>query len=115
MGKHLILDVHSNDYERMNNKDFVRDFLNKCVELINMRKLIEPVVVEGATYNPGVTGFVIIETSHISIHTFSNVSRFNMDIYSCKTFDPESVKSFVLESFQQSRILKNEFLKRIDT
>ena len=35
----------------------------------------------------GVTGFVIIAESHISIHTFPRKNYVNIDIFSCRPFD----------------------------
>jgi len=46
----------------------------------------------------GVSGFVIIAESHISIHTFPEKGYFSIDIFSCKEFDIpaalEIIKSF---------------------
>ena len=35
----------------------------------------------------GVSGFVLIAESHISIHTFPHRQYVNIDIFSCKSFD----------------------------
>lgn len=114
MGKHLIIDVECFDNVRMKSKSHVKTFLNKCVEKVNMRKLIEPIVMDGAGYNPGVTGFVVIETSHISIHTFLNTNRINMDLYSCRDFDETMIKHYLMYFFKKSRILNNHLVYRED-
>jgi S-adenosylmethionine decarboxylase len=55
-----------------------------------MTRITEPKVLE---YNgpveedAGVSGFVIIAESHISIHTFPRRNYVNVDIFSCKSFD----------------------------
>ena len=115
MGKHLILDIECFDNDKMNNKNHIKNFLNKCVEKVKMRKLIEPIVLDGANYNAGVTGFVVIETSHISIHTFLSNNRINMDLYSCKDFDENSIKHYLLYYFKKSRILNNHLVYREDS
>ena len=39
----------------------------------------------------GVSGFVLIAESHISIHTFVERHYVNIDIFSCKDFDADQV------------------------
>ena len=55
-----------------------------------MTRITEPNVIEynGPNYDDaGVSGFVIIAESHISIHTFPRRNYVNIDIFSCKAFD----------------------------
>lgn len=61
--------------------------LKKIPKKINMGTLSEPIVLDGAKHNPGATGFVIIEFSHIAIHTFEKTNKISIDIFSCKAFD----------------------------
>jgi S-adenosylmethionine decarboxylase len=37
----------------------------------------------------GITGFCIINTSHVSIHTWPLQKFFSMDVFSCSDFNPE--------------------------
>lgn len=101
MGKHLILDCSG-----ANNISFedVFQMLEILPGKIGMNELTKPYVVKGADYNPGYTGFVIIEQSHISIHTFTNSDLVAIDVYSCKDFDEEIVLKFI----------KNKKIKIID-
>ena len=70
----------------------VERFLRDCPAALGMTRLCEPQVV---TYNgtkaedSGVSGFVIIAESHISIHTFPRRDYVNIDVFSCKWFDNE--------------------------
>lgn len=69
--------------------------------------------------NRGVTGIVVIETSHISFHCWDEVSPalIQMDVYSCKNFDPNRVINallkFGLESYDILNIDRNNELKVI--
>jgi S-adenosylmethionine decarboxylase len=38
----------------------------------------------------GISGFVIIAESHISVHTFPRKSYVNIDIFSCQSFDKDA-------------------------
>ena len=48
------------------------------------------------TGNRGVTGFAIIETSHIAIHVWdeSSPALVQLDIYSCSNIDTEEIFKF---------------------
>ena len=88
IGIHLIIDGilrHSVDME------MGRRILIELPALIGMKILAGPLVVEGVHENPGWTGFVIIDKSHIAIHTFYKGNGVSIDVFSCKTFDEEVV------------------------
>ena len=56
-----------------------------------------------ATSNPldaGYSGFVIIATSHVSLHVWPAYKMVNMDIFSCEHFDQESVVRYATMKFQ---------------
>ena len=78
-----------------------KNWLRKLVEIIDMKILIEPVAkfcdTEG---NEGVTGTVVIETSHASIHVWHKEEQpvIKMDVYSCKDFTVQSVVDYVKET-----------------
>ena len=46
----------------------------------------------------GTTGFVVISTSHISIHTWQMRNFFQLDVFSCKDFDAEKAINFIKEN-----------------
>ena len=87
---HLVIDGYRGDTAKMWDADRIRDFLTDCPDTLGMNRITEPKVLE---YNApkaedsGVSGFVIIAESHISIHTFPNRNYANIDIFSCRPFD----------------------------
>ena len=48
----------------------------------------------------GVSGFVIIAESHISIHTFPKRNYVNIDIFSCKSFDNDRALADAKDLFE---------------
>jgi len=52
----------------------------------------------------GVSGFVIIAESHISVHTFPEKQYFSIDIFSCKEFDQDKALEFIKEFFKTDRL-----------
>jgi S-adenosylmethionine decarboxylase len=86
-GEHITLDCYGCDYEGLMSKEKIIDFLNKSVETLGMKKLGEPVIyyAEPKIKDPGgYSAFVVIEESHISIHTFGKRKFCTIDFYSCK-------------------------------
>ena len=68
----------------------VRSFLTEYPDNLGMTRITDPNVIEynGPNHDDaGVSGFVIIAESHISIHTFPRRNYVNIDIFSCKAFD----------------------------
>ena len=80
----------------------VRTILEQLPPLIDMRILAGPFVVEGMPYNPGITGFAIIDFSHISVHTFTDCDYVMVDIFSCKAYDLGVVRGFLGGLFGRS-------------
>lgn len=87
---------------------FVEEWLAELVDRIGMKVLSGPhaeyVAVPG---NRGVTGVVIIETSHIAIHVWDEFepSLVQLDVYTCGPFDP----GIVFDHFEQFEPVKVEY------
>ena len=105
---HLVIDGFGGDTGKMWDVELVRRFLNNYPDALGMTRITEPRVLEYQAPKPedsGVTGFVIIAESHISIHTFPERAYVNVDLFSCRAFDHQraldDVKSlFALEDVQ---------------
>jgi S-adenosylmethionine/arginine decarboxylase-like enzyme len=63
--------------------------------------------------NKGLTGVVIIETSHIAVHIWDEVDPglLQMDVYSCADFNPQDIFDKIDEAFDPSK-LEYKFLDR---
>lgn len=100
---HIIIDVTGASNDILNNHSGLTDFLNKLPKVIGMNILHGPTVIQGIPENPGLSGFVIIDFSHISIHTFTKSNQALVDIFSCKPYDQEVASQAVLGYFQVSK------------
>lgn len=102
-GPHLMLDCFG--CKNLNNFELVHSFLDELPGLIGMHKLAPPYIIKQNKPNDqGVTGVVILEESHSSIHTFAQTGLITIDVYSCKDFDPKIVIGFVKEKFTPEKI-----------
>lgn len=99
---HLVIDGYGGDPDKMQDVDLIYRFLDDYPATIGMTKIIRPQVY---TYHGkkaedwGVSGFVLIAESHISIHTFPDRAYVNIDIFSCNEFDPGPSLGEVQETF----------------
>jgi S-adenosylmethionine/arginine decarboxylase-like enzyme len=91
--------------------ELVDSILRELPGMIGMKIIAGPVVVEGNPSNPGWTGFVIIDKSHIAIHTFTEGNRISMDVFSCQSFDADEVERYLLAKISLTRVDKH-FLTR---
>lgn len=117
IGYHLILDgVLLRDLERGE----VEQILSSLPPEIDMQILNGPVIVEGLPRNPGWTGFVIIDKSHIAIHTFKKGNMISVDVFSCKFFKKDKVIELLremlpLKSYNTQLLKRNEKIKSIES
>ncbi len=87
---HLVIDGFGGNTSKMWDDELVRQFLTDYPDTLEMTRITEPNVLVYDAPKPedsGVTGFVIIAESHISIHTFPRKNYVNIDIFSCRAFD----------------------------
>jgi S-adenosylmethionine decarboxylase len=109
-GLHLMLDGYGCDPVKLGSENFVREFLNEFPENIGMTKLMSPHVSRygGAEEsNLGLSGFVLIAESHVSIHTFPDDCCVSIDVFSCKSFDTAAAEREIVEKFRIRRIERN--------
>lgn len=100
--KHIGLDIAECDSEAVSNPSRISDYLRNLVDVLDMKPLSTPVVYPFKGEQPcddGVTGFQIIYTSHVSVHTWSQSRTAYIDVFSCKPFDSERVVEFTRHWF----------------
>ena len=104
---HLLIDGYGGDPERLWDQSFLHNFLDEYPVRLGMTKITRPKVLR---YNApveadsGITGFVVIAESHISVHTFPHRRYVNIDIFSCKSFDSEKALREVQDMFGLQRV-----------
>ena len=104
---HLVIDGYGGNIDKMWDLDLVRDFLYDYPESLDMTRITEPNVLRydaPKSEDSGVSGFVIIAESHISIHTFPRKDYINIDIFSCQPFDHEQALEDVKKTFGLTEI-----------
>lgn len=111
---HLIVDGYGANREILQDEGLIYGVLDSYPEKIGMKKVTPPCVFYYKGSNPqdwGISGFVLIAESHISIHTFVERGYINIDVFSCRDFDARSIIQGLKETFKLKK-MKTYLLKR---
>ena len=107
---HATIDLFKCPSEPLKDIITCRDYLKKCVSLMNMSAVGEPNVFyfRGNTdLESGVTGTQIIAESLISIHTYGEHGAVYVDLFSCNSFDQLKLYKFTVKYFQSEKSYLN--------
>ena len=100
---HLMLELYDCDRELLSNEPLLRHVLDEYPARVGMEKMSPVHLYDIETSNPldaGMSGFVVIAQSHISLHAWPEYGEVDIDICSCKAFSQEDAIAFAKEMFQ---------------
>lgn len=109
-GEHIIFDAYGCSYEKLNDMECCYNTLLDLCEIADMNKIGEPFIIRadgndtlGGKDPGGYSGFLVIQESHISIHTFAKRGFVTIDLYSCKPFEngqTEKIFEYLIDAFE---------------
>jgi len=112
--KHLIVRADIGWCPQEEDLNKISDWIRSLIKKIDMKLLAGPYT----TYvsekgNKGMTSVAIIETSHIALHIWDEVSPglMQLDVYSCANFNPPDVFDKINALFQTIK-MEYKFLDR---
>ncbi len=112
--KHLIVRADIDKCPKQDDLNKISDWIRLLIKKIDMNLLAGPY----STYvnekgNKGMTSVAIIETSHIALHTWDEISPglLQLDVYSCANFNPQDIFNEVDDMFQTIK-MEYKFLDR---
>lgn len=100
---HLMLELYGCDHELLMNEPLLRRVLDEYPGRVGMEKVSPVHLYDIETSNPldaGMSGFVVIAQSHISLHAWPEYKEVDIDICSCQEFSQEDAIAFAKEVFQ---------------
>jgi len=100
---HVMLDLYGCNPELLADEAFLRNVLEEYPNRIDMIKVGPAELRYIKTSSPlddGYSGFVIIATSHVSLHAWAPYKMINIDVFSCEDFSIKDVVAFACETFQ---------------
>ena len=104
---HLMLELYGCDRQLLENETLVHRVLDEYPARVAMEKVSPVHLYQIETSNPldaGLSGFVVIAQSHISLHAWPEYGEVDIDICSCKDFSAEDAIAFAKEMFQSDDI-----------
>ncbi len=101
--QHVMIDLYGCDSVLLEDEALLRQVLDEYPDVIGMEK-VSPVelrhIKTSNTLDDGFSGFVIIATSHVSLHAWPPYGMVNLDIFSCEPFNVSDVLLFAITKFQ---------------
>lgn len=114
-GYHLALDLYDCDPKAVGSLEVCYRYLDTLPEIIKVDKQAPPYVVytDAQRYpdKAGLSGWIPIVESGVSIHTLTPTNFVSVDVYSCKEFNVEEIKLFTVKTFSP-RTVEEKFLLR---
>ncbi len=102
LGTHITWDVYNCNADALSYTPTVKKVLNAIVEELELSKVNESF----KQFEPiGVTGFILLEESHVSIHTWPEHQFSAVDIFSCKPFDAKKIQEVLMKSFSSDKVV----------
>lgn len=111
LGNHLIVELYDCCSQAINDVHFVESAMKKAVA-VSGATLVQSVIHE---FNPhGVSGVVVIEESHFSVHTWPEYGYCALDIFTCGTeVDYYSALNYLKEAFKAGNLSVSEIKRGI--
>ena len=100
---HLMLELYGCDRQILSDESLMRRVLEEYPARVEMEKVSPVHLYQIETSNPldaGLSGFVVIAQSHISLHALPEYGEVDIDICSCKEFSQEEAIAFAKQMFQ---------------
>ena len=101
-GKHIIIDGFECDSSHLNNIKYIENLCKKAALDAGM------VVLSSQFYQfqpQGVTGLLLLSTSHMSIHTWPEEGYASLDLYTCGNQDPGAQVEFLLKGLSTKKAI----------
>ncbi|MEK7451294.1 MAG: adenosylmethionine decarboxylase [Patescibacteria group bacterium] len=113
-GKHLMVDAYGIKEKKLKDGKAIKNLLRGLPKKFKMRPLSSVVVKKVATDhypNWGISGFIMLYESHISLHTWPEEEYVAMDLYSCKDFNDKAIVEY-LKKFWDAKKMKVKIIIR---
>lgn len=103
---HLRINIAGCDKKLLNDKKYLKKFLNKMPKKIGMTVIQKAKVigyVAAEELDSGYSGSSILAESHCYAHTFPNRKFAFIDVFSCKHFDSGLAAAYIVETFKAQK------------
>ena len=105
--QHLTLDLYGCTPMSLVDKTHLNATISAIPALVEMQQVSPTLIYDIVTSAPeddGMSGFIVIATSHMAFHAWPEFSMLNFDLFSCEPYDEQVVIAFLQEKFQPTDI-----------
>ena len=99
-GKHLLIDLW--DVASIDEIDEIKNILSEAAEICGAKVL--EIILHKFGEQCGITGVAILAESHISIHTWPEISYVAIDVFMCGSCDPTQSISVFKKYFNPGKL-----------
>ncbi len=112
MGMHIIMELYGCPAELIAHVPSVKHIFDEIIRRANINRISEAY----HQFKPqGVTGIVLLEESHISVHTWPEFGYVAMDIYTCGSEEKAIKAAKIAEKlFMPEKVLKKELIRGLE-
>ena len=99
-GRHLLVEYYDCDMDTLNNQDFIEQLFIKAA------KAADATIVTTTFHKfapQGVSGVVVIEESHLSIHTWPEYGYAAVDFYTCGESEPDKAHPVLMDGLKAKK------------
>lgn len=111
--------------QNLSNEEVIELFAREVIDGLDLHceHMYTKVFKNGTTFGPGITSLallmdqhvnslVLLSESHLTIHTTPETQKLYLNVFSCKAFEDEIVKSKVFDTFGVERMIRWLVLQR---
>ena len=114
-GYHMIMDCYGCDPKTIDSIEVCYNYLDEITEIMKVHKQSPPFVVytDPIKYpdKAGISGWIPIVESGVSIHTLTPTDFVSIDVYSCKKYNIDDIRNFTKKTFKPKEIEEKFFLR----
>lgn len=106
LGKHILIEYYDCDVESLKSHKYIEEIMNEAANIAGCT-IVNSVF---HTFNPyGVSGAVIVQESHLTIHTWPEYGYAAVDVFICgDDVDPWKAQKYLEESLKAYRSESSE-------
>ncbi|HKM11104.1 MAG: S-adenosylmethionine decarboxylase [Bacilli bacterium] len=97
--KHTTLDAYNSNPRQLDDIKLIYEVLTTLAYKLKLNAICPPQIVPyyygKVKKDIGVSGFILLEGGHITIHTFPLRECYFLDVFSVKDFDPEIIENYL--------------------
>lgn len=101
--QHIMLDLYNCNAQSLVERSYIEATFSAMPSLVEMEQVSPTLIYNIITSDPaddGMSGFIVIASSHLAFHAWPEFNMLNFDLFSCEPFDEEKVIAFLQEGFE---------------